>query len=97
MLPHSFLCPLLEVDSLGNLISDAHVRPVAVVEVDVSCDNLAGLPEGVEAGPVNAFYLYFSIDAFCHSIVCRGIILDMPLPRRIFTYASQQYCTPRSE
>ena len=45
------------------LVSDAHVRAAVVVEVDVAPDDATGMLEGVEAHAVDAFHLYFPVDA----------------------------------
>ncbi len=60
VLPHSFLCALFEVDNLGNLVANAHVGSVIVVEVNVSFYDLVGMLKGVEADSIDAFYLYLS-------------------------------------
>ena len=75
ILPHSFLCALLEVDDLWNLVSNAHVRSAIVVEVNVSLDHLVGMLKGIEASSIDTFYLYFTINTFRNGVVCRVVIL----------------------
>ena len=49
VLPHLFLLSLLLMRHCRYLVSDAHVWPAVVVEVDVALDDTVGMLIGVES------------------------------------------------
>ena len=53
------------MDYCRYLVSDAHVRPTIVVEVDVAFNNPVGMLKRIEALlTVDTFHLYYTIDPF---------------------------------
>ena len=63
------------MDSGGGLVSDAHVRPVVVVEPDVVPDGVPGLLHAVEVSlAVDHLGLDDSVDPLGHRVV-RGLVV----------------------
>ena len=57
------------------LVSDAHVWPAVVVEVDVALDDTVGMLIGVESRAVDTFHLYYTVGALRNGIVRRLVVL----------------------
>ncbi len=68
ILPHLFLLSLLQMCHCWHLISDAHVRAVVVIEVDVALNDIIGMLKGIETFPVDTFHLYFTINALGNGV-----------------------------
>ena len=74
--PHPFLLSLLQMRCCRRFVSDAHVQPSVVVEVDVAFYHPAGMLKGVEALlPVDTFHLYYTVGTLCDGIVRRLVVL----------------------
>ena len=58
-----------------HLISDAHVWPAVVVEVDVPFNDPAGMLKRIEALlAVDTFHLYYTVGTLCDGVV-RGLVV----------------------
>ena len=74
--PHPFLLSLLQMRCCRRFVSDAHVQPSVVVEVDVAFYHPAGMLKGVEALlPVDTFHLYYTVGPLGDGIVRRLVVL----------------------
>ena len=60
----------------GDFVTDTHMWPVAVVEVDVSTDDLLGMLDILEVTlSVDTFALDYSVDPLGDGIVRRVVVL----------------------
>ena len=60
----------------GDFVTYAHMGPVIVVEVDVSADDVPGMPDVVEVTlSVDTFALDYPVDPFGNGIVRRVVVL----------------------
>ena len=60
----------------GDFVTDTHMWSVAVVEMDVSTDDLLGMPDILEVAlSVDTFALYYPVDPLGDGIVRRVVVL----------------------
>ena len=73
---HFFLFSLLQMYERGDFVTDTHMWSVVVLEVDVSADDVPGMPDVVEVTlSVDTFALDCPVDPFGDGIVRRFVVL----------------------
>lgn len=76
LFPHFLLFTLLQMYESGDFVTDTHMWPVAVVEVDVSTDDLLGMLDILEVTlSVDTFALDYPVDPLGDGIVRRVVVL----------------------